>query len=150
MPWSPISSVPQSYVQRLLPYSINHRNVTAPQISMTEREMGCFHFTLCFCQGGRSTGGRGEQSYIHTHSSSEHREVSLGDPAQPGFAGEELRHSRKRSRIPSPQVTLHGLQGCHRLHVSTNTQAHSNEERVCLLTFNDTAICLLFKKNSDK
>lgn len=83
-------------------------------------DVSASHFA--FARAVTRPGGRGQQSYIHTHSSSEHREVSFGDPAQPGFAGEEVRHSRKRSRMPSPQVTLHGLQGCHRLHVSTNTQ----------------------------
>lgn len=69
MPWSLISSVPQSNAQRPLPYSINHRNVTAPQTNMTEEEMGCFHFTLCFCQGSRSHEQGEEDSratYTHT------------------------------------------------------------------------------------
>lgn len=60
----------------------------------------------------------GVVGFIIEHSSREHSEVSFGVPTQPGFAGSDVRHSLCRSRTPSPQVTLQGLQGCHRLHVS--------------------------------
>lgn len=158
MPWSPISSCPTNAC-RLPPYPINHRNVIPPPKSIQQKERSDAFILqspsnnkpFAFARADRQPQGRGQQNYIHKHSSSEHKEVSLGNPAQPGFAGKEVRHSRKRSRTPSPQVTLQGLQGCHGLHVSANTQAHSNEECVCLLTFKDTAICLLlFKKNSSK
>lgn len=67
MPWSPISSVPQSEVQRLLPYSINHRNVRAPKSVWLKERWGVSisHFVFA-----RAVTGPGKEhsraTYTHT------------------------------------------------------------------------------------
>ena len=64
-----------------------------------------------------------EDGYLPAQSSREHGEVSEDIPGQPGREGEEVRHMRRRSLIPSPQEALHWLQGCHSPQVSARTPA---------------------------